>query len=48
MRCLGLAEFPQVYMESLRSVVGAVMDDADFMAYTMEEFGSVVRELGGV
>ena len=37
-RCLGLAEFPQVDMESLRSMVEAVM----------EEFGSAVRELGGV
>ena len=47
-RCLGLAEFPQVDMESLRSVVWAVMEDADFMAYSMEEFGSVVKGLGGV
>jgi hypothetical protein len=35
-------------MESPRSVVGAVMEDADFMAYSMEEFGSVVKGLGGV
>jgi hypothetical protein len=42
-RCLGLAEFPQVDMESLRSVVGAVTPDADFMAYSMEEFELVIR-----
>jgi len=44
-RCLGLAEFPQVDMESLRQVVGEVLPDADFMTYSMEEFGSVVRGL---
>ncbi len=27
-------------------VMGAVMEDADFMAYSIEEFGSMVRELG--
>ncbi|MDA4112503.1 MAG: hypothetical protein OK474_00450 [Thaumarchaeota archaeon] len=48
MRCLGLAEFPQVDLESLRQVVGDVMPDADFMAYSMEEFESAMKSLLGV
>jgi hypothetical protein len=27
-------------------VMGATMEDADLMAYSMEELGSMVRELG--
>ena len=47
-RCLGLAEFSQVDMESLREVVGEVMPDADFMTYSMEEFESAMKALSGV
>ncbi len=37
-RCGGLVEVPQVDLESLREVVGAVMVHADFMAYTLIDF----------
>ena len=42
-RCLGFVELPQVDMLSLRGAVGEVMTDADFMAYSMEEFETVMR-----
>ncbi len=46
-RCLGLAEVPQVDAESLTDVVGGVMLDADFMVYSMEDFELAMKVLLG-
>ncbi len=41
--CLGFIEAPQVDLESLHDIVGAVMQHADSMTYSMEEFAGVMK-----
>ncbi|MDV3278248.1 MAG: hypothetical protein LYZ69_07265 [Nitrososphaerales archaeon] len=44
-KCGALVEATQIDLPSLREWVGAVMPHADWIAFTMEEFASVI---GGV
>ncbi len=45
--CLGFVEAPQVDLESLHDIVGAVMQHADFMTYSMPEFTACLTSLSG-
>ena len=46
-RCFGLVEVPQANPGLVAKYVGAVMEHADGMAYTMEELGGELRQLAG-
>lgn len=45
-RCVALVEVAQAGVEKVREYVGPVMEHADVVCYSMEEFAEVVRGLG--